>query len=95
MTALIEIQGVVADTLEQIMIDLQVEAGTTVESAVEQSGIRSRMPHIDLRLLSYGIWNQATSGQDIVSDGDRIELYRPLEVGPKEARRRRAEGDRS
>ncbi len=95
MTALIEIQVVFADTLEQIMIDLQVEAGTTVESAVEQSGIRARMTHIDLRLLTYGIWNQARSGQDIVSDGDRIELYRPLEVDPKEARRRRAERDRS
>lgn len=42
----------------------------------------------------YGIFNQVVKGDYCLQDGDRIEVYRPLEIDPKQARKIRAERDR-
>ncbi len=39
--------------------------------------------------LSCGVWNRPVSPSHALADGDRIELYRPLRVDPKVARRER------
>lgn len=61
---------------------LQVAAGTTVSQALQAVG----KPAVPGRL---GIWGQLQPPDRLLSDGDRIELYRPLQVDPKEARRLR------
>jgi putative ubiquitin-RnfH superfamily antitoxin RatB of RatAB toxin-antitoxin module len=42
-----------------------------------------------------GIFGQRVALDHRLSPGDRVEIYRPLEVDPKEARRRRAIRGRS
>ncbi len=37
-----------------------------------------------------GIWGRLCRGEDVLVDGDRLEIYRPLPVDPKDARRRRS-----
>jgi putative ubiquitin-RnfH superfamily antitoxin RatB of RatAB toxin-antitoxin module len=63
-------------------------AGATVTEAIGASGIAARHPGIDLRRL--GIFGKTVAADARLADGDRVEIYRPLALDPKEARRRRA-----
>jgi putative ubiquitin-RnfH superfamily antitoxin RatB of RatAB toxin-antitoxin module len=75
---------------EQVLIQLQVEEGTTVRQAIERSGILQRFPEIDPTRGSVGIFGRIAAPDTPLQDGDRVEIYRPLLVDPKEARRKRA-----
>jgi hypothetical protein len=76
---------------KQQLITLNVAPGTTVEQAIQQSGILSIFPEIDLSKNAVGIWNRVVKLTDTVENGDRIEIYRPLMADPKEVRKKRAE----
>jgi putative ubiquitin-RnfH superfamily antitoxin RatB of RatAB toxin-antitoxin module len=67
--------------------------GATVADAIEQSGIRKARPDVDIRPEWIGIFARKVSLEALLRDGDRVEIYRPLKVDPKEARRKRARGD--
>ena len=90
---MIEIQVVFATCSMQMVISLEVAEGTTIAESVEQSGIRAQFPEEDISQVKFGIWNKVRSSNEVVSEGDRVEIYRPLEADPKEARRRRAQKD--
>ena len=66
-----------------------VPAGATLIDALRASGVLQRHPHIDLARQAVGIWGRIRALDAPLKDGDRIEIYRPLQVDPKEARRRR------
>ena len=63
----------------------------TAQQVIQQCGILEKCPEIDEDKLTIGIWNRSCKLHQVVKDGDRIEIYRPLIADPKEARRRRAE----
>jgi putative ubiquitin-RnfH superfamily antitoxin RatB of RatAB toxin-antitoxin module len=71
-------------------VTVMVPEGTTVRQAIESSGILARHPQIDLGSQKVGVYGELRTLHAAVSRGDRIEIYRPLELEPKEARRRRA-----
>ena len=83
---MLKIQVVFASPENQLVIDLEVREGTTIAAAVEQSGLRDelRAVGIDIDALTFGVWNNVRSGHDLVSNRDRIELYRPLDLDPRE-----------
>jgi len=64
--------------------------GKTALDAVRASGILERHPELDRRSLKLGIFGKAVAADAPLADGDRVEIYRPLALDPKEARRRRA-----
>ena len=70
---------------------MSFKQGTTVEQAIEQSGIIELFPEIDLTENKVGIWNKAVKLSTVLDNYDRIEIYRPLIADPKEVRKRRAE----
>lgn len=76
---------------KQSLLEVVIEEGTSVEQAIQKSGILKRFPEIDLSNHKVGIWNRTCKLDDNPRDGDRIEIYRPLIADPKEVRRRRAE----
>ena len=76
---------------EQVLITLDVEQGTTIEQAVNLSGVLKKYPEIDLTKNKLGIFGKATKMDQTLRDKDRIEIYRPLIADPKESRRKRAE----
>jgi putative ubiquitin-RnfH superfamily antitoxin RatB of RatAB toxin-antitoxin module len=45
--------------------------------------------------MQAGIWGRPVERDQAVSDGDRVELYRPLNMDPREARRRLAAAGRT
>jgi uncharacterized protein len=75
----------------QLVVRVEVEAGDTVEQSIFASGVLSLEPDLKLQDLSVGVWNRAADLEQRVREGDRIEIYRPLQVDPKEARRVRAD----
>lgn len=87
----IQVEVVYGTPTKQKILTFTVENGTTVEQAIEQSGIKDIFNEIDLSVNKVGIWNRAAKLSDEVQDLDRIEVYRPLIADPKEVRKRRAE----
>jgi putative ubiquitin-RnfH superfamily antitoxin RatB of RatAB toxin-antitoxin module len=69
--------------------ELDVPAPLTVRDALAASGLLKAHPAIDLATQRVGIWGRRCRLEDSVREGDRIEVYRPLRVDPKEARRLR------
>lgn len=69
---------------------LKLAPGATAADAVRASGILARHPEIELGRNKLGIYGTVVEPHALLADGDRLEIYRPLAVEPKEARRRRA-----
>ncbi len=69
-------------------VTLTLPAGATAASALQASGLARRhdLPVADLRL---GVWCRGCEPGTPLRDRDRVEIYRPLTVDPKEARRLR------
>jgi putative ubiquitin-RnfH superfamily antitoxin RatB of RatAB toxin-antitoxin module len=65
-------------------VTLTLPAGATVEQAISASGIAG----VDLDAV--GIFGRRVPPATRLADGDRVEIYRPLALDPKEQRRRRA-----
>ncbi|MBT8106149.1 MAG: RnfH family protein [Woeseiaceae bacterium] len=74
----------------QVLEALDVEAGATVAEAISQSGIERRFPEIDMSVLQVGIWGRPAERSRVLREDDRVEIYRPLETDPREARRLKA-----
>jgi putative ubiquitin-RnfH superfamily antitoxin RatB of RatAB toxin-antitoxin module len=75
--------------LEMESEELMVPPGTTLKAALDGSRLAQRVnPFNDKRV---GIFGQLCLPEQVLEAGDRIEIYQPLKVDPKEARRRRAE----
>lgn len=74
----------------QLILSLAVEPGTSAREAVRRSGILQAFPEIDAEKAVLGVYGQVVDGDHPVRASDRIEIYRPLKVDPKEARRQRA-----
>ena len=72
--------------------ELRLTKGSTVAQAIEQSGLLNECPEINLRdqtAFIVGIWGRKTTLNHVLRDLDRVEIYRPLLVDPKVARRER------
>lgn len=67
-----------ASASRQILIPVDVPEETTIEAAIQKSGILSRCPEIDLASQKVGIFSKVKPLSTIVSAGDRIEIYRPV-----------------
>ena len=69
-------------------ISLRLPAGATVADALQASGLLARhgLATVGLKL---GVWCKPRDGASVLRDRDRVEIYRPLTVDPKEARRLR------
>lgn len=70
---------------------LQLPPHTTLNAAVQRSGLVAARPGLDWRSLTPGIWGRVVDWSQELRDGDRLELCRPLLVDPKVARRERFE----
>lgn len=70
--------------------NLTLDAPTSVQNVILQSGILEKYIEIDLRNNKIGIFSRPVKLTDTVTNGDRVEIYRPLLADPKEIRRRKA-----
>lgn len=77
---------------EQVLLTLAVPAGTTVRAAARLSRLAERFPEIDIGQAPLGVFGKLEKEPDtrVLRAGERVEIYRPLLIDPKEARRLRA-----
>jgi putative ubiquitin-RnfH superfamily antitoxin RatB of RatAB toxin-antitoxin module len=68
---------------------LELPAGATVRQAVLASGLAAACPGLDMAKCEVGIWGRACAWEAALGEGDRVEIYRGLQVDPKVARRER------
>ena len=71
----------------QIVQSLEVDAGTTLQQALDASGVLQRFPEISQNGLDAGIYCKRVDRSTVLQAFDRIEIYRPLIADPKQARR--------
>lgn len=81
----------------QCVIPLKVTNGTTAYAAIRLSKIEQEFEEIDIDGCPIGIFGSILDGKSmpnpkeyVLQDNDRVEIYRPLTVDPKKARRKRA-----
>ena len=86
---MIPIEVAYANSKKQCILGLKVAEGTTVYEAIQASGIKNHFEEIDFKQMPVGIFGHKVSFNDTVSEGDRIEIYRPLMADPKERRRKK------
>lgn len=86
----LSVEVVLATPEKQLLVTVVVDEGATVADVIAASGIASRFPDLAFTAMPAGIWGKPVSKNSAVRDGDRVELYRPLEIDPREARRQRA-----
>lgn len=73
-------------------VSLKLPAGASVMQALQASGLLDRHPTLASMELVLGVWGRKVTADTVLRDRDRVEVYRPLTVDPKEARRLRYRG---
>ena len=82
----LQIEIVYAMPRHERSVRLSMPRGATVRDALEKSGL------LPLARGRVGIFGKVVEEDAPLTDGDRVEIYRPLAADPKDARRRRARG---
>jgi putative ubiquitin-RnfH superfamily antitoxin RatB of RatAB toxin-antitoxin module len=86
----ISIEVVLAMPECQELVAIELAQGSTVADAIAESGLLEMFEGFELDPSRVGIFSQKVSLEQVLRDGDRVEIYRPLIADPKEARRQRA-----
>jgi putative ubiquitin-RnfH superfamily antitoxin RatB of RatAB toxin-antitoxin module len=67
-------------------VTLELPEAATVADALARAGLEA-----DAETVAYAVFGVRATRETVLRDGDRLELLRPLQVDPKDARRRRAD----
>ena len=86
----IHVEVVLAMPDRQELVSLEVDIGTSLADAIKLSGLVGMFEGFDLDLAKVGIFGHKVGPDQVLRDGDRVEVYRPLIADPKEVRRQRA-----
>ena len=87
MSAPISVELVFAAPERQRLSALQVPEGATVGDVIAAGRLQVDFPDQVIGELQTGIWGRPVGRDEPVRDGDRVEVYRPLRMDPREARR--------
>src|SRR5690606_29525726 len=82
--AMLRVQVIQAWPRRAEAVMLELPAGATIADAIAASGLGLG------EISGYAVHGERVTGTVLLRDGDRVELLRPLQADPKEARRRRA-----
>lgn len=90
----IEVSIVYACKQQQWLKELTIQRGASVSDLIEQSGFLNEIDDLldqSIEELSVGIYAKKTTLDELLENGDRVEIYRPLKADPKDVRRQLAE----
>lgn len=85
--AAMQVELVFALRERQRLLRIALPEGGTVQQAIDRSGIAVQFPQIDFADLQAGVWGKPVPRDHALQAGDRVEIYRPLEIDPRETRR--------
>lgn len=70
---------------EQTLEEMEVPEGSTAEEAIAMSHLLEKYPEIDLAVNKVGVLGKLVALNNVLRDGDRVEIYRPLPKKPRDA----------
>lgn len=76
---------------KQALLKIKLPVGSTALQAAQKSGIAGKFDGLDLDNATLGIFGHVVAPGQVLRDGDRVEIYRPLLADPKDVRKARAE----
>ena len=88
---MLNIEVIYATEDEQIIFSASLASGSTVEQAIQATDVLNKYPEIDMKTIQVGVFSQKKKLDDVLVDGDRVEIYRPLIADPKKVRRAKAD----
>jgi len=71
----------------QVVVALELPAGACLRDAIDASGLAARFPTLEIHPDRVGVFGELRPPGAVLADGDRVEVYRPLRIDPKQARR--------
>ena len=74
----------------QKQTQISVFKDCSLHKAIIESGILQACPDIDLNCNKVGIWGKIVPLNTLLTEGDRVEIYRPLLLDPKQIRKLKA-----
>ena len=83
----IQVEIVVAMPDRQVLRSLRLPVGTDALGAVTKADLQSRFPDLDLKACRLAVWGRPVAGSHVLAEGDRVEVLRPLQLDPRDARR--------
>jgi len=86
----IQVEVVFALPDRQLLLTISLVKGATVADAIRMSGLGDSFPDARLDELQVGVWGRPVDRTHQLQSGDRVEIYRSLEIDPREARRQLA-----
>ncbi len=89
MAETIRVEVAYAEPARQFLEAVELPSGSTVSDAIAASGVEAAFG-IEASAFDVGIWSRPVERTLALGEGDRVELYRPLTIDPKDARRKRA-----
>lgn len=78
----------------QFLLSVQLHDGATARDALLASGLLESCAEIDPTTAVFGVFGRVVPADHRLQDGDRVEIYRPLKMDPRAARRARAQSTR-
>ncbi len=91
-TATIRVEVAYAGPEGQWVIPVELPVGARLADAIEASGIRRHIPTVVINDDNVGVFSRPRRLDDVLTEGNRVEIYRPLLADPKQQRRARARG---
>ncbi len=90
----IKVEVAFATKAKQQIIEIEISPQTTISEAISLSGINEAFKEYDLLAMPVGIFGKRIfePAKHLLKDGDRIEIYRPLNKTPNQKRLDRAKG---
>ena len=85
-----QVEVLYAAPRRQRLYVVELSDDATIRAAIEASGVLRDFPQIELARQRIGIFGRLAPLDTVVRDGDRVEIYRALQVDPKDGRRKRA-----
>jgi len=70
--------------------ELTMPPGSTAAQAVAASEFRAVFPDVDPMQYGLAVYGKTITPEQVLRDGDRVDILRALVFDPKESRRRRA-----
>jgi putative ubiquitin-RnfH superfamily antitoxin RatB of RatAB toxin-antitoxin module len=91
----LQIEVVYALPKRQWLVSVQLPVGATVADAITASALEQKVEGLRVDPAAVGIHGRKAGMDQVLQDGDRVEIYRPLLADPKEVRRARAAQQRA
>jgi len=82
-----------SNSIKQSWINIDIDENSTVIEAIHKSGLLQKHPEIDIKKNKLGVFGKIVKADKILTEGDRVEIYRAITADPLTVPRRDRDDD--